>query len=102
MTQYMVISSIIFHHKNIHKQTWVSPDGRMRNQIDHVVVDSRIRCIMDVRSMRGSSGISDNFIVKSKVRFRLPIKWKERKAPIKNLNIEPLRILRHQNNTKVD
>jgi hypothetical protein len=27
--------------------------------------------IMDVRSMRGSSGIPDHFIVKIKVRFRL-------------------------------
>jgi len=46
---------------------------------------------MDVRSMRGSSGISDHFIVKTKVRLRLSIKWKERKAPDKKINIEPLK-----------
>jgi len=46
--------------------------------IHHVVVDGKIiRCIMDVSSMRSRSGISDNFIVKKKVRFRLSIKWKE-------------------------
>jgi len=37
---------------------------QMINQIE--VVDGRIKsCIMDLRSMRGSSGILDNFIVKT-------------------------------------
>lgn len=47
--------------------------------------------MMDLRSMRGSSGISDHFIVKTKVRFRLSIEWKERKTPAKKVNIEPLK-----------
>jgi|UniRef100_A0A2S2R9E9 hypothetical protein len=46
---------------------------------------------MDVRSMRGSSGISDHYIVKTKVKIRLSIKWKERKALVKKLNIEQLK-----------
>lgn len=92
MARNMVISSTILSHKYIYKQTWVSLDGRTRNQIDHVAVDGRIkRCIMDVRSMRGSSGISNHFIVKTKVRFRLSIKWKEGKAPVKKLSIEQLK-----------
>lgn len=38
---------------------------------------------MYLRSMRGSSGISDHFIVKIKVRFRLSVKWQEKIGPVK-------------------
>lgn len=41
--------------------------------------------------MRDSSGISDHFIVKIKVRYRLSIRWKELIAPAKKLNIELLK-----------
>lgn len=103
MARNMGISSTTFPHKNIHKQTWVSPDGRIRNQIDHVVVDGRIkRCKMDVRCMRGSSGISEHFIVKTKIRFRLSINWKERKTLAKKVNTEALKTPRQWNNTKTD
>jgi len=70
----MRISSTMFPHKNIHKQTWISPCGKVRNQIDHVMVDYRIRSsINDVRSMRGSSAVSDHFLVRAKVKFRISV-----------------------------
>jgi len=70
----MVVSSTMFPHKNIYKQTWMSPCCRIRNQIDYVLVDNRIRSnVIDVRSMRGSNAISDHFLVRVKIRFRISV-----------------------------
>jgi len=34
-SQNMVVKSTMFPHRNIHKYTWTSPDGKTHNQIDH-------------------------------------------------------------------
>jgi hypothetical protein len=50
-SNYMVIESIYFPHKNINKGTWQSSDRRTNNQIHHVMVDGRhASSIMVVRS----------------------------------------------------
>ena len=80
----------MFPHKNIHKQTWISPCGRIRNQIDHIVVDRRIRSsVEDVRSMRGCSAISDHFLVKAKYKLKISVNW-QKKQSIKKINRELL------------
>ena len=70
----MIVSSTYFEHKNIHKATWVSPDGRTKNQIDHVLIDGR-HClnVLDVRSCRGPNVDSDHYLVKVVVRARVSI-----------------------------
>jgi len=52
-SKYLVVKSTIFPHRNIHKYTWTSPDGKTHNQIDHVLIDRRWHSsILDVRSFR--------------------------------------------------
>jgi exonuclease III len=58
------ISSMYFPHKNIHKETWISPDGGTQNQIDHVITDTRhAKDIIDVKTCRGADCDSDHFLV---------------------------------------
>jgi hypothetical protein len=33
------VKSIVFPHHNIHKYTWTSPDGKMHNQTEHVLIN---------------------------------------------------------------
>jgi len=36
-----LVKSTMFLHRNIHKYTWTSPDGKTHNQINHILVDMR-------------------------------------------------------------
>jgi len=68
----LVIRSTMFPHKNIHKGTWRSPDGRYTNQIDHILVNSRFKnCIQDVRSIRGADSDSDHYLIRGKMNIKL-------------------------------
>ena len=77
----MAISSTLFQHKRIHKETWRSPDENTANQIDHVMIDSRhAKDILDVKSCRGADCDSDHYMVK--------IKYKQRISTIGKLNTQ--------------
>ena len=54
-SQNLVVKSTMFPHRNIHKNTCTSPDGKTHNQIDHVLIDSRLHLgVLDVRNFRGA------------------------------------------------
>ena len=48
-SKHLVVKSMMFLHRNIHKYTWTSPDGKTRSQIDHILIDRRwYSSILDV------------------------------------------------------
>jgi len=69
----------MFPHRNIHKYTWVSPDGRIHNQIDHILIDRRRHSsILDVRSFRGADCDTDHYLVVENLVERLAVNKKSR------------------------
>jgi exonuclease III len=51
--QELIIGGSLFPHKDIHKATWVAPNHRTANQIDHIAISKKWRSLLDVRSYRG-------------------------------------------------
>jgi len=70
----LVVKSTMFPHRNIHKYTWTSPDGKTLNQIDHVLIDTRWQSsVLDVGSFRGADCDTDHYLVIANVRERLAV-----------------------------
>jgi len=64
----------MFLHRNTHKNTWTSPDGKTHNQIDNILIDRRWHSSMlDARSFMGAECDTDHYLVVAKVRERLAI-----------------------------
>ena len=64
----------MFPHRDIHKHTWTSPDGKTHSEIDHILIDRRQQSsILDVCSFRGADCDTDHYLVVAKVRERLAV-----------------------------
>jgi len=76
----LVVSSTFFPRKDIFKQTWISPDAKTENQIDHVIINRRNKtCITNVRSYRKADGDSDHYLVITNLVPKLSVSWKKKK-----------------------
>jgi hypothetical protein len=86
------LKSTMFPHRNIHKYTWTSPDGKTHNQIDHILVDSRRHSnVLDVRLFRAADCDSDHYLVVANVRERLAVdKQKSQRFDMKRFNLKKL------------
>ena len=70
----LIVKSTTFPHRDIHKQTWTSPDGMTHIQIDHILTDKRRQSsISYIRSFRGVDCHTDHYLVIAKLRDRLSV-----------------------------
>jgi hypothetical protein len=69
------VGSTIFPHKDIHKETWYSADGKRVNQTDHVLTSNRFRnAITDIRALRGPDSGSDHNLLEINFKVKLRVK----------------------------
>ncbi|GIX89076.1 putative endonuclease-reverse transcriptase [Caerostris extrusa] len=70
-TNNMVINTC-FDHKRIHKEMWISDDGKIKDQTDRVINDKRHTSdVIDIRHCRGADCDTDHFLLVMKYRQRI-------------------------------
>jgi hypothetical protein len=63
----LVLKCAMFSHQNINKHTWTSPDGKIHNQVGHMLDRGWHSSILDVQSFRGAGCDTDRYMVIAKV-----------------------------------
>jgi hypothetical protein len=88
----IVVKSIMFPHRKIHKYTWTTPEGNTHNQIDHVLIDRRQHSnILDVQSFSEADCDTDHYLVIVKMRERLAVsKRAAQKIDMDRFNVKKL------------
>lgn len=87
----LVIGGTLFPHKNVHKVTWVSPDNRTQNQIDHITISRKWRnSLLDVRNRRGADVHSDHHLVVGQIKIKLAANINRLPKTARKLNVSKL------------
>lgn len=74
-----MVSSTFFPRKDIHKQTWVSPNTVNKSQIDHIIIEKRHKsCISNIRIYRGADGDTDHYLVIADFSEKLSVRWRRK------------------------
>ena len=88
----MEVSSTCFPHKEIHTQTWRSPDGKTNIRIDHILIDKRkASSILDVASCRGASNESDHSLVRGRYTSKIAYSKHKPSRTTRRLHADALR-----------
>nr|XP_042717082.1 uncharacterized protein LOC122174765 [Chrysemys picta bellii] len=68
----LIIGGTVFEHCEIHKLTWCSPNGRDKNQIDHIMISGKWRhSLTDVKVRRGADVGSNHHLVTASIKLKL-------------------------------
>ena len=89
MQNNLAVANTWFRHKPCHTYTWESRDGRVKAQIDYLLVSRRWKSmVLDSRVHRGadtgSKNGSDHFLLKTRLKYRLS----SRKTTMPNQKID--------------
>jgi exonuclease III len=72
MEQELAIGRTLFKHKECHKVTWVSPDVKTENQINHIAISQKWRkSLLETRNKRGADIGSDHHLVVAGLRLKV-------------------------------
>ncbi|KAK7107318.1 hypothetical protein V1264_015265 [Littorina saxatilis] len=101
-TSDLVIGGSVFHHRRIHKATWVSPDLRTENQIDHVCIGRKFRrSLQEVRVKRGADVASDHHLLVARLKLKLKRNWTEGSSQRQRYNTTALKDNKKQEEFKI-
>ena len=68
----LVIGGSVYKHKDIHKVTCASPDGRTKNQNDFISISTKWRRrLLDTKVRRGTDFCSDHYLVQGTLQIKL-------------------------------
>nr|KAG5713351.1 hypothetical protein BaRGS_024899 [Batillaria attramentaria] len=88
----LVIGGTLFPHKTIHKTTWISPDNKTENQIDHITIGRKWRrSLHDVRVKRGADAASDHHLVVAVLKTKLKAYNDQAGRPAHKFNVHSLK-----------